>query len=304
MTPAFAVVPPMSNAIESGTDHARGGTGLEHAHAIAARMRQREQAAGRLHGVEVPLKALGFQVRFELAQVGRDTRSDIGIGHGGGDALEFAVLLRELVRRAHKGARNFLLQDGFHAALMVGVQQQDRHGFDLVGAQLARQRAHALLVQRFVQRAIGAQSLAHFEALRARHQGHMLGEEQVVGVGPIDTTDLVDVAKPLGDQQGRAGPVAFEQRVDGDGGAMQEQVAVGQVDARTVERVLNALVQVAMGGQGLAKGDLARGLVKAGHVGEGAADVDGHAQRGRSGGHGSSFKRWRRPPHCAACPDG
>ena len=106
----------------------------------------------------------------------------------------------------------------------------------------------------------------------------MLGEKQVVGVGPIDPADLVDVAKTFGDQERRLGTGSLEQRVDDNGRAVQEQVALGQVNPGAIEGVLDALVQMPVGRQGLAKGDLAPGLVKAGHVGEGAANIDGDAQ--------------------------
>ena len=55
---------------------------------------------------------------------------------------------------------------------------------------------------------------------------------------------------------------------------------------RVAKPAADALVQMTVGGQGLAEGDLAPGLVKAGHVGEGAADVDGDAQPGLGLCHG------------------
>jgi hypothetical protein len=61
---------------------------------------------------------------------------------------------------------------------------------------------------------------------------------------------------------------------------MQEQIALGQVDPGAIEGVLDALVQMGVGRQGLSKDDFAPGLVKAGHVGEGAANIDGDAQAG------------------------
>ncbi len=106
----------------------------------------------------------------------------------------------------------------------------------------------------------------------------MLREEQVVGVGPVDAADLVDVAKAFGDQQRGVGAGALQQRVDGDGRAVQEQVGVLHIQPGAVQRVLDAVDEVCMRGQGLAEMQRAGALVERRQIGEGAADVDGDAQ--------------------------
>jgi hypothetical protein len=85
----------------------------------------------------------------------------------------------------------------------------------------------------------------------------VLVEEQVVGVGPVHAADLVDVAEALGDQQRGVGARALQQRVDRDGRAVQEQVAVAQVDVGAVQGGLDAVDQRAVGGQRLAEQQLA-----------------------------------------------
>jgi hypothetical protein len=289
-------------------DHAGGGAGLEHADAADLGVLDREQAAGGLHDVEVAAEAAIGQVRFQLAQVLRHARADIGVGHRGRDALELAVFLAQLVRGTDEGAGQFLLQDLLDALLVrrvaVRMQQQHGHGLDRLPLQLARQFAHRAFVQRLVRAAVGAQPLGHLEAQRALDQRLVLVEEQVVGVGPVHAADLVDVAEALGDQQRGIGARALQQRVDRDGRAVQEQVAVAQVDVGAVQGGLDAVDQRAVGGQRLAEQQLARGLVERGHVGEGAADVDGDAQprRGLGGGcHGEVLSRPLRSG-CAGCP--
>jgi hypothetical protein len=223
----------------------------------------------------------------------------VGVGDRRRHPLELAVLLRQLVRGAHERVRQLFLQDRLDALLVsriaVGVEEQHRDRLDALAAQLARQLAHRGLVERLVRAAVGAQPLGHLEAQRALHERRVLVEEQVVRVRPVDAADLVDVAEALGDEERRPGPVALEQRVDRDRRAVQEQVAVAPVDLRAVDRVLDAVDELAVGRERLAEQEAAARLVERGHVGERAADVDGDAKlragaRSRSRGlcHGVS----------------
>ena len=124
-----------------------------------------------------------------------------------------------------------------------------------------------------MQGAVGAQALAHFMTLRAGNQRHMLGKKQVVGVRTVDATDFIDVSKSLCDQQRRIGTVAFKKGIDDDCGSMQKQVSVAQINARTVQRVLNALMQLAVSGQRLTERYLSTRFIKTGHVSESASDI-------------------------------
>jgi hypothetical protein len=113
-----------------------------------------------------------------------------------------------------------------------------------------------------------------------------LRKEQVVGVGTVDTADLVDVAEALGDQECRSGARALQQRVDGNGGSMKEQVRVAEVDTGTVQGVLNPVDELVVSGERLAEAQLACCLVEGSKVGEGPADVHGDAQTWGFGGSG------------------
>ena len=59
---------------------------------------------------------------------------------------------------------------------------------------------------------------------------------------------------------------------------MQKQVTASQVNACSIERVLDAVMQMAVGGQCFAERDLAGSFVKTGHVGKGAANIHGDTQ--------------------------
>ena len=79
----------------------------------------------------------------------------------------------------------------------------------------------------------------HLEAQRPLDQRLVLLEIQIVGVGPVDAADLVDVAEALGGDQRGLGAGALQDGVDGDGRAVQEQrggpvVAAGLLDVLTL----------------------------------------------------------------------
>ena len=77
------------------------------------------------------------------------------------------------------------------------MQQKDRDGFDIEPGELFPQRANLPLVERFERFALGEHPFVELEAHRAFYQRTVLLEEQVVGVGPVDPADFVDVAKSL-----------------------------------------------------------------------------------------------------------
>ena len=126
--------------------------------------------------------------------------------------------------------------------------------------------------------AIGAQTLRHFEPQRPAHQRHMLVEEQIIRIGPVHAADLVDVAEAFGRHQRGLGTGALEQRVDGDGRAVQKQMGYVEGDAGALDRRLDALDQRVMRRQRLAEEEPSGAFVEGGEIGEGAADIDGDPQ--------------------------
>src|SRR6267143_418596 len=69
-------------------------------------------------------------------------------------------------------------------------------------------------------------ALAHLEAQRALDERHVFPEVEVVRVGPVDTSDLVDVAEALGGEKRGFGPGALEHGVDRYRRAVQEGLGV------------------------------------------------------------------------------
>ena len=108
------------------------------------------------------------------------------------------------------------------------MQQQYRDRLDAFFAQTLAGGPDVVLIQRLVDIALGKQSFMNFEPERALDQGDVFLEKQVIGIGPVDAPDLVYVAKALCDQQGCTGARAFQHRIDGDRGAVQENVCIGE----------------------------------------------------------------------------
>ncbi len=264
---------------------AGGRPGFQHAHAFAPRLIDRKKTAGRLHDIELAAEAIGAQLLIELAEIAIDARTDIGIGGDCRGALEFAIFLRQSMRGRDEDAGNLFAHQRLDPLLMrriaIGMEQQDRDGFDAARFEIARDGPHLLLVERHMDRAIGQHPLLDLEAPGALHQRLVLAEEQIVGVGPVDAADLVDIAEALGDQQRRLRAGALEQRVDADGGAVKEEIRVFDIGLCAVERVADAFDQRVMGRQRLSEGELGAGLVERREIGESAADIDGDAQPAR-----------------------
>jgi predicted metal-dependent phosphoesterase TrpH len=114
-----------------------------------------------------------------------------------------------------------------------------------------------------------------FKAQVALNERAVLAMAQIEGVGAVDAADLVNVAKAAGGDQRGARAAALKHGVDGHGGAMQEQMRLGQRHASFVQAVQDAMHQFIRGGEGLAQEQAALALVKGGDVGEGAANVGG-----------------------------
>ena len=143
-----------------------------------------------------------------------------------------------------------------------------------------RHRQHLLLVERDQHRALRVHPLHDLEAQIAVDQRRVLVEEQVVGLRPVDAADLVDVAEALRGEQRAFRAAALQDGVDRDRGAVQEHPRRREARAGLADAALDAGDEPLRRGQRLAEPERAGGLVERRHVGEGAADVGGQADRG------------------------
>ena len=288
-------------------DHAGGRAGLEHADALVLRLRRLVEAAGRLHDQERAAKAFAAHVRVDLADIAPHLRADIGVGDHGRAALELAVFLAELVRGRDEHPGMVLLQDRLGARLVrgvgVAVDEQDRAGLDAALLELDAERGDLRLVERLLDLAVREHALVDLEPQRALDQRHVLLEEQVVGVRPVDAADLVDVAEAVGDQQRGLGAGALQDRVDRDRRAVQEQSRRAIVAAGLLDAAVDAVDQPLRRRQRLAEGQRAGLVVEHRDVGEGAADIGGEAHLGlRTGTRLGTRLGFRHPGRSPLCP--
>ena len=106
-----------------------------------------------------------------------------------------------------------------------GKQQRDRHRFDPLKPQLAAGLAHGGLVERLVDAAVVEDALGHGEAPAARNDLLGRGKADVPDVFLEAAAVFKLVAETLGGDQPGQRTVHFDQRVVGDGGAVDDGVA-------------------------------------------------------------------------------
>ncbi len=253
------------------------GPGFQHAHALVLRLLGLVKPAGRLHHQERAGEPGLAHMGVDLADIAPHLWADIGVGRHRRAALELAIFLRQFVRSRDEQRRVIFFQDRLGPPLVIGIgvaiEKQDRGGFDAELFELPAERRDLVVVERLVDLAVGQHALVHFEAQRPLDQRHVLLEEQIIGVRPVDAADLVDVAKAFGDQQRGLGAGALQHRVDGDGRAVQEQSGGAIIAAGLGDAGADALDQMRRRRQRLAEGELAGFFVEHRDVGERATDI-------------------------------
>ena len=120
----------------------------------------------------------------------------------------------------------------------------------------------------------GEHALVGLEGEAAGHQRAMLVEQEIVGLGPVAAADDVDVAGAARHDQAGRGALALDQRVDGDGRAVDELVDGGGLEPALVQAIDDALHQVGRRGQALGLHEGAGRLIEADEIRERSADID------------------------------
>ena len=215
------LVPPMSkvamasNPAPAGdprrAGHARAGAGQRGAHGHAGRLVHRHGAAVGLVDVRPGGNAERGHPLPERAHVGAHPGRQVGVGHGGGQALVLAELRMHLVR-GHDGqpgkARARTLQ---RLPLVVrrdeGVEEADGEGLDgpAVGVRGdgGERAVQVTQVERRAHGAVHHEPLGHLVAAMTGHEGHGLPRVQVVERRTLLPGDLEEVAEALGgDERG------------------------------------------------------------------------------------------------------
>src|SRR6185312_2787569 len=134
-------------------------------------------------------------------------------------------------------------------------------------------RRDLVLAQRRAHRAVGDDPLIDIEAQRALDQRLVLLEEEIVGIGPIDAPDLVNIAKALGGEKRGLGAGALEESIDGDGRAVEEKPGLVVSRTRLGNARIDAFGEARRSRQALAEQQPAAFLVERRDIGEGTADI-------------------------------
>ena len=93
------------------------------------------------------------------------------------------------------------------------------------------------------------QAFLDFEREVARDQGLRTLEPDIVGIGPIASTDLVDVARAFGDDERGARAFTFQDRIDRDRGSVHKRVDRVHTDTGFLDAVVNPLLQTRRSGR-------------------------------------------------------
>ena len=242
----------------------------------------RQAAPGSHHQERAAEAALGEGCR-QVRQVARHQGPDVGVGARRREAFELADLRAHLGRQGDGDVRQAFGQERADAAFVggvgIGVEQPHGDAGDALPFQDRRQRPHRVFVQRQQDLAGGVHPLRHGQAQPARHQRPRAVDVDVVLLEAVLVGHLQRVAVALRRDERRHGAAALDERVGGEGGAVEDERHVARRTAADAHDPLEA-VQHGVGGVRVGRGHLRREafVARVEHdVGERAADVHGDA---------------------------
>ena len=178
------------------------------------------QSARGLHEQKPWRRAASRECFGHSVDVAAEQRREISVDHGGIAAPD------ELHQRAHLVTRGNLREAGsagersrlaFVLGEGVSMHEDDRDGCDAVGARGPKRRYRRRVIERGLDRAVGAHTLGHFGDARIEHRRLLDAPRE--DLRPRLVTDLQCVAEALADDEDQRIALALEQRVGGDRGA-------------------------------------------------------------------------------------
>ena len=265
--------------------HAGGGAGLDEVRRLAPRRLGRERAAARLHHLELGADAGLAQAVDERAEVAGDRRPDVGVDDGRARALVLADLGQDLRRARHVDAvADGLTDDLLDAPLVrvvgVRVEQRDRDCLDIVLADLLRDVANGVLVERRPGLAARADPLGDLVPEPAGDERPRALVLDVVEHRNPQPAHLEHVAEALRRHERGPRSEPLEHRVRGDRGGVDDAVDLVARDAAGGEQgdcALDDAAGVVVGRRQHLGGAHGAVVAEQDDVGERAADVDAEA---------------------------
>ena len=102
------------------------------------------------------------------------------------------------------------------------MQKADGDRLDALCGERPRRRLDAVAVELLVHRARRQHALGNLAGEMPRHQRTVPMKEEVVSLRPVAAADAVNITGSGGDDKAGLGAGALDQRIDGDGRAMNQ----------------------------------------------------------------------------------
>jgi len=165
------------------------------------------------------------------------------------------------------------------------VKEADCQRFHAVGRELGDDLPSPVLVEGAQDRAVGQEPLADLATEASWHERRRRIDEEIVHVVAAFVADLERVAEALGGEERRPRPLALDEGIGRERGAVDDRPNGARRDPRLVEKhrdaLFDAVRRILRRGEDLAYARDPRRLVDDDEIGERAADVD--AKPGRHG---------------------
>ena len=261
-----------------GKDRAAGRTGFHQTHRKSRRGLYRDQTAARVDHEHRAYRPHSGQTFLQPGQVRSHLRPDIGVRADGVEPFEFPHLWRDFVRNRHRQIEH-LFQDfaraDFVRGVGVGMNQADGDRAEILLPDPRGNLAQRVFVQRSQNLSLRADPARDGEPILTRDQGFGQPDVQIVLREPVFGPHFDHVAKPFGRDQGGARAAPFDQRIGGQRRAMNDDVDLGQGNARRFghngDPVEDRLFRRGVVGQNLGRIELPADVKR--DVGERAADI-------------------------------
>ena len=254
----------------------------------ALRGLHRGQPSAREHQQERAAKPALAQRGVEAVEVALHEGPHVGVGAGGGEAFELAELGRyvrgDRDRPRRPAPREVVAGEVLVGRIGVAVEEADGQRLGAGGIQGRKQGVELRFVEGDQNFATAVQPFRDREPPPPGNQGPGLDDVDLVLLGPSLRAHLDGVTKPLGGDQRRRRPLAFEDRVGRQRRSVNDHSDVAGAEPRTDEPLLQRLHagggRVVGGGQDLGGEPPATEFER--DIGEGPADVDPDPRSGAS----------------------
>ena len=198
----------------------------------ARRFFHRRHATMREDHENRPAIARLFQPPAQPRQITRDNGADIGIHRRGRKPFKFLDLRQNLSRGRNENPRQRLAQrlggGVFVPRVAPGMEETHCNSFNIFLAQLLNGGIEGSVIQRDFHPPIRAQPFTHRKPQAARHQRGGGGQAHIVAFGLQPFAHFNHIAMPFRGEHRNLRPLAFQKRIGGNRGAMDDAFCLPQ----------------------------------------------------------------------------